>query len=68
MSNPVQQNDVQIDCIHGGAVCEEIAERLCQALDRQSHALSPRLLALTEQLAKVERRKDPAKIRRNLNP
>jgi hypothetical protein len=68
MSNPVQQNDVQIDRIHSGAVCEEIGERLCQALDRQSSALSPRLLALIEQLAKVERRKDPTKIRRNLNP
>jgi hypothetical protein len=64
MSNPVQQNDVQIDRIHNGAVREEIGERLCQALDRQSSALSPRLLALIEQLAKVARRKDPAKTRR----
>jgi hypothetical protein len=63
-SNPVQQNDVQIDRIHSGAVCEEIAERLCQALDRQPNALSPRLLALIEQLSKAARRKDPAKTRR----
>jgi hypothetical protein len=62
MSNPAQQNDVQIDRIHSGAVCEEIAERLRQALDRQSDALSPRLHALIEQLSK--RRKDPAKTRR----
>jgi hypothetical protein len=68
MSNPVQQNDIQIDRVHGGAVCDEIGERLCQALDRQSNALSPRLLALTEQLAKAERRKDPAKIRRDSSP
>jgi hypothetical protein len=64
MSNPVQQNDVQIDRIHNGAVCEEIGERLCQALDRQSNDLPPRWLALIEQLSKVAPRKDPAKTRR----
>jgi hypothetical protein len=61
MPNPVHQNDVQITRVHSGAICEEIGERLSAALGPQSNVLSPRLLALIKQLAKVEPRERPRK-------
>jgi hypothetical protein len=51
--NPVHQNEVQITHVHSSAVCEEIGERISAALGPQSNVLSPRLLALIKQLAKV---------------
>ena len=51
--------DVQIDRIHNGAVCKEIGERLSVILGQQSNELPARLLALMEQLAKVEPRDEP---------
>ena len=59
--------NVQINRIHSGAVCQEIGERLSVELGPQSNELPPRLLALTEQLAKVEPREVPSEIRRDLN-
>jgi hypothetical protein len=59
--------DVQINRIHSGAVCKEIGERLSVELGPQSNELPPRLLALMEQLAKVEPREVPSEIRRDLN-
>jgi hypothetical protein len=59
--------DVQIDRTHSGAVCKAIGEGLSVALGPQSNELSPRLLALTEQLAKVGPREVPSEIRRDLN-
>jgi hypothetical protein len=59
--------DVQITRIHSGAVCKAIGEGLSVALGPQSNELPPRLLALMEQLAKVEPREVPSEIRRDLN-
>jgi hypothetical protein len=59
--------DVQITRIHSGAVCKAVGEGLSVALGPQSNELSPRLLALMEQLAKVEPREVPSEIRRDLN-
>jgi hypothetical protein len=64
MPNPVPQNDVQITRIHSGAVCEEIGEKLSGALGPQSGELSPRLLALIKELAKVDPREAPRKFDR----
>jgi hypothetical protein len=58
--------DVQINRIHSGAVCKAIGEGLSVGLDPQSNE-PPRLLALMEQLAKVEPREVPSEIRRDLS-
>jgi hypothetical protein len=67
MTNPAHQSDVQINRVHSGAICKEIGERLSARPGPQSNELPPRLLALMEQLAKVEPREAPPKIRRDLN-
>jgi len=54
MRHPASPNDIQIDRIHSGAVCEEMGDRLLVALGPQSIELPPPLLALIDQLAKVE--------------
>jgi hypothetical protein len=59
--------DIQINRIHSGAVCNAIGEGLSVALGPQSNELPPRLLALMEQLAKVEPREVPSEVRRDLN-
>jgi hypothetical protein len=59
--------DVRINRIHSGAICKAIGEGLSAGLGPQSNELPPRLLALTEQLAKVEPREVPSEIRRDLN-
>jgi hypothetical protein len=46
--------DIQINHIHSGAVCKEIAERLPAALGPQSNELPARLLALMGELKTVE--------------
>ena len=46
--------DVQINRIHSGAICNEIGERLSAALGPQSNELPARLLALIDELVKVE--------------
>jgi hypothetical protein len=46
--------DVQVNRIHCDSVNKEIGERLSAALGPQSQELPPRLLALIEQLSKVE--------------
>jgi hypothetical protein len=46
--------DVRLNRIHSGAVCKEIGERLSATLGPQSQELSPPLIALIEQLAKIE--------------
>jgi hypothetical protein len=58
MPYPAPPNDIQIDRIHSGAVCKEMGDRLSVALGPQSIELPPRLLALIEQLAKVETHED----------
>ena len=67
MTNPAHQSDVQINRIHSSAICKEMGERLAARLGPQSNELPARLLALMEQLAKVEPREAPSKIRRDLN-
>jgi predicted kinase len=62
MTNPAHQSDVQINRIHSGAICEEIGERLSARLGPQSNELPARLLALMEQLAKVDPRDEPPKL------
>jgi hypothetical protein len=56
MTNPAHQSDVQINRIHSGAICKEIGERLSARLSPQSNELPARLLALMEQLEKIEHR------------
>jgi hypothetical protein len=56
MTDPDHQSDVQINRIHSGAICKEMGERLSTRLGPQSNELPARLLALIEQLAKVEPR------------
>jgi hypothetical protein len=46
--------DGQFNRIHSGAVCKEIGERLPSALGPQPQELPAPLIALIEQLAKVE--------------
>ena len=58
MPNPTPPNEIQIDRIHSGAVCEEMGDRLSVALGPQSVELPPRLLALIDQLAKAGSRED----------
>ncbi len=58
MPHPAPPNDIQIDRIHSGAVCEEMGDRLSVVLGPQSVELPPRLLALIDQLAKVEAHED----------
>jgi predicted kinase len=60
MTNPAHQSDVQINRIHSGAICKEMGERLAARLGPQSNELPARLLALMEQLEKVEHRDSSA--------
>jgi hypothetical protein len=48
---PQNENDVQINRVHTGAICKEMGERLSIALGPQSIELQPRLLSLMKQLA-----------------
>jgi hypothetical protein len=60
----IHETDVQINRIHSSAVCEEIGERLCEALGSQSNQLTPPLLALIKSLANEDNLRDePSKIR-----
>jgi hypothetical protein len=59
--------DVQINRIHSGAICDEIGERLSAALGPQPNELPARLLALIDELVKVEPSEVPPKVRRDLN-
>jgi hypothetical protein len=59
--------DVQINRIHSGAICNEIGERLSAALGQQSNELPARLLALIDELEKVEPPVLPSEARPNLN-
>ena len=52
---------VQIDRIHSDAVCREIAERLPAALGSRSNELPARLLALMDQLQKLNLARCPQK-------
>jgi hypothetical protein len=54
MPNFAHLNDVQIDCVHNGAICKEIGEKLSVALGPQSNELSPRLLALMDNLRRLD--------------
>jgi hypothetical protein len=58
MPHPAPTNDIQIDRIHSGAVCEEMGDRLSIALGPQSIELPPRMLALIKRLAKLEPHED----------
>jgi hypothetical protein len=48
---PQNENDVQVNRVHTGAICKEMGERLSIALGPQSIELQPRLLSLMKQLA-----------------
>jgi hypothetical protein len=48
---PQNENDVQINRVHTGAICKEMGERLSIALGPESIELPPRLLSLMKQLA-----------------
>ncbi len=52
MSNFALQDETRIDRVHGGAIREEIGERLSLALHQPSAALPDRLLTLMQQFAK----------------
>jgi hypothetical protein len=57
--------DVHINRVHSGAICDEIGERLSAALGPQSNELPARLLALIDELVKVEPREVPSEVRRD---
>jgi hypothetical protein len=57
--------DVHINRIHSDAICDEIGERLSAALGTQSNELPGRLLALIDELVKVEPREVPSEGRRD---
>lgn len=59
--------DVQINRIHSGAICNEIGERLAAALGPQSNELPARLVALIDELVRVEPREVPLEVQRDLN-
>src|SRR6266852_8551730 len=46
--------DIRIDHIHSRAICDEIGERLRQALKRESVGLPPRLQLLVDRLAELD--------------
>ena len=54
MPNLGHHNNVQIDRIHNDAICEEIGERLSVALGPQRHELPPRMLALMDNLRRLD--------------
>jgi hypothetical protein len=58
MPHPAPPNDIQIDRIHSGAVCEEMSDRLSVALGPQSIELPARMLALIKRLAKLAPHED----------
>jgi hypothetical protein len=58
MPHPAPPNDTEIDRIDSGADRQEMGDRLSVGLGPQSIALSPRLLALIERVAKIASRKD----------
>jgi hypothetical protein len=46
--------DIRIDHIHSRAICDEIGERLRQALKRESVGLPPQLQLLVDRLAELD--------------
>jgi hypothetical protein len=46
--------DIRIDHIHSRAICDEIGDRLRQALKRESVELAPRLQLLVDRLAELD--------------
>jgi hypothetical protein len=52
--------DIRIDHIHSRAICDEIGERLREALRRESAALPPRLQLLIDRLAELDREVAPS--------
>jgi hypothetical protein len=54
LPNSAHQNDVQINCIHSGAVCDAVGETLSVTLGPQSNELPLRLAGLMKQLAMDE--------------
>ena len=54
MPNLAHQNDVKIERVHSDAICEEIGERLSVALGPQRHELPPRILALMDNLRRLD--------------
>jgi hypothetical protein len=54
MPNPAHQNDLQINRVHSGAVCDAVGETLSVTLGPQSNELPPRLVGLMKQLAMDE--------------
>lgn len=52
--------DVELNRIHSNAICHEIGERLAAAQGPQPNELPPRLVALIDELAKVEPREVPS--------
>jgi hypothetical protein len=63
LPNSAHQNDVQINCIHSGAVCDPVGETLSVTLGPQSNELPLRVAGLMKQLAMdetdgIERMKD----------
>ena len=58
---------LDLNRIHSNAICQEIAERLAAAQGPQPNELPPRLVALMDELAKVEPRESPSEVRRDMN-
>jgi hypothetical protein len=46
--------DIQIDHLHSRAICDEIGERLRQAIRQESVGLPPRLQLLVDRLAEFD--------------
>ena len=46
--------DMQIDHMHSRAICDEIGERLRQAIRQESIGLPPRLQLLVDRLAELD--------------
>lgn len=62
----IMMPDVQIDRNHCGAICVEIGERLSVAMGPQSNELAAPLLALIDELVRLEPREAPSEVRRDL--
>jgi hypothetical protein len=54
MTSPAAQNDIQIDHVSSAAICEEIGDRLCINLPRESDRLPQHMMMLVEKNAQNE--------------
>ncbi len=60
MPNRLNASDLQLDRIHSEAVCQGIAERLRDVLNRESPDMSQRLRTLIARLPELDRERAPS--------